>query len=90
MAVKVAKAFGMHVTVLSSSLGKREEALSVLGADAFVVTKDEEDVKVRETSTAHSLLILHKGVPFKSSTCQGWSHDSTDVCVTFVNGRRLP
>lgn len=40
MAVKIAKAMGAHVTVLSHSAGKREDALR-LGADDFLVTKDE-------------------------------------------------
>ena len=45
MAVKFGKAFGLHVTVFSTSLSKKEEALGVLGADAFVVSKDEEAMK---------------------------------------------
>ena len=40
MAVKIAKAMGAHVTVLSHSAGKREDALR-LGADDFLVTRDE-------------------------------------------------
>ena len=39
MAVKIAKAMGAHVTVLSHSTGKREDAQR-LGADDFLVTKD--------------------------------------------------
>ena len=39
MGVKLAKAMGMHVTVLSHSPNKREDALR-LGADEFVATKD--------------------------------------------------
>ena len=45
MAVKFAKAFGMEVTVISSSPSKKEEAISRLGADNFVVSKSEEDMK---------------------------------------------
>jgi D-arabinose 1-dehydrogenase-like Zn-dependent alcohol dehydrogenase len=37
MAVKFGKAFGMAVTVISSSPGKREEAIQRLGADEFLV-----------------------------------------------------
>ena len=44
MAVKFAKAFGCEVTVVSTSEGKREEALSRLGADKFVVSKDAAQV----------------------------------------------
>ena len=40
MAVKIAKAMGAHVTVLSHSESKRGDAKR-LGADDFLVTKDE-------------------------------------------------
>ncbi|CAN6210671.1 unnamed protein product [Urochloa humidicola] len=40
MAVKFGKAFGMKVTVISSSPAKREEALGRLGADAFLASRD--------------------------------------------------
>jgi cinnamyl-alcohol dehydrogenase len=46
VAVKFGKAFGMKVTVISSSPGKKEEALERLGADAFVVSKDADEMKV--------------------------------------------
>ncbi|CAI5534555.1 unnamed protein product [Closterium sp. Naga37s-1] len=45
MAVKFGKAFGMHVTVLSTSPGKEKEAKDVLGADRFIVTKDADAMK---------------------------------------------
>jgi uncharacterized zinc-type alcohol dehydrogenase-like protein len=41
MAVKFAKAMGAHVTVLSHSPGKRDDALK-LGADDFLATSDPE------------------------------------------------
>jgi uncharacterized zinc-type alcohol dehydrogenase-like protein len=41
MAVKLGHAMGAHVTVLSHSPGKREDALK-LGADDFLMTKDEK------------------------------------------------
>ena len=41
MAVKFAKAMGAHVTVLSHSLSKKDDALR-LGADAFIATSDPE------------------------------------------------
>jgi uncharacterized zinc-type alcohol dehydrogenase-like protein len=44
MAVKLGHAMGAHVTVLSHSPGKREDALR-LGADAFLPTKDESVFK---------------------------------------------
>ncbi|CAL4926403.1 unnamed protein product [Urochloa decumbens] len=45
MAVKFGKAFGMEVTVISSSPGKRDEALGRLGADAFLVSRDPDQMK---------------------------------------------
>lgn len=42
MGVKIAKAFGLHVTVISSSDKKKEEALEVLHADAYLVSRDAE------------------------------------------------
>jgi len=45
VAVKFGKAFGMTVTVISSSERKREEALERLGADAFLVSNDPEQMK---------------------------------------------
>ena len=46
MAVKFGKAFGMKVTVISTSPRKREEALERLSADAFLVSQDPEQMKV--------------------------------------------
>ncbi|KAL9439730.1 hypothetical protein AB3S75_025231 [Citrus x aurantiifolia] len=45
MAVKFGKAFGLNVTVLSTSNSKKEEALSLLGADKFVLSSDLEQMK---------------------------------------------
>ncbi|GLC47085.1 Cinnamyl alcohol dehydrogenase 8 [Pleodorina starrii] len=45
MAVKIAKGMGLHVTVISTSESKKEEALNVLKADEFLVSKDEAAVK---------------------------------------------
>lgn len=45
MAVKIAKAMGCEVTVLSTSEKKREEATKILGADHFVISRDEADMK---------------------------------------------
>ncbi|XP_061370822.1 probable cinnamyl alcohol dehydrogenase 1 [Gastrolobium bilobum] len=44
MAVKFGKAFGLSVTVISSSMSKKEEALSLLGADKFVISSDQEQM----------------------------------------------
>ncbi|GAA0183949.1 oxidoreductase [Lithospermum erythrorhizon] len=45
MAVKFAKAFGAKVTVISTSIGKKDEAIGRLGADAFLVSKDPQQMK---------------------------------------------
>lgn len=55
MGVKLAHALGAHVTVLSHSEGKREQALA-LGADDFITTSDVEQLR----SGGHSFdLILN-------------------------------
>ena len=46
MAVKFGKAFRLNVTVFSTSMSKKEEALTLLGADKFVLSCDEQDMKV--------------------------------------------
>ncbi|KAK7328073.1 hypothetical protein VNO77_22169 [Canavalia gladiata] len=45
MAVKFGKAFGLNVTVFSSSISKKEEALSLLGADKFVVSSNQDEMR---------------------------------------------
>ncbi|CAI9111400.1 OLC1v1011620C1 [Oldenlandia corymbosa var. corymbosa] len=45
VAVKFAKAFGAKVTVISTSESKKEEAIEKLGADAFLVSKDPEQMQ---------------------------------------------
>jgi D-arabinose 1-dehydrogenase-like Zn-dependent alcohol dehydrogenase len=46
LAVKFAKAFGAKVTVISTSISKKEEALKHLGADSFLLSRDQEQVQV--------------------------------------------
>lgn len=46
LAVKFGKAFGLNVTVFSTSISKKEEALSLLGADRFVISSDKEQMEV--------------------------------------------
>ncbi|KAG1361819.1 putative pentatricopeptide repeat-containing protein [Cocos nucifera] len=46
LAVKFAKAFGAEVTVISTSPGKQKEAIDHLGADAFLVSRNAEQMKV--------------------------------------------
>ncbi|XP_038877792.1 cinnamyl alcohol dehydrogenase 1-like [Benincasa hispida] len=45
MGVKVAKALGHHVTVISSSEKKREEALEHLGADEYLVSSNKAQME---------------------------------------------
>ena len=45
MGVKIAKAMGHHVTVISSSERKREEAMDHLGADDYVVSSDQAEMQ---------------------------------------------
>ncbi|XP_010432010.1 PREDICTED: cinnamyl alcohol dehydrogenase 8 isoform X1 [Camelina sativa] len=73
--VKFAKAMGCKVTVISTSEGKRDEAINRLGADTFLVSRDPKQVKdamgtmdgiIDTVSATHPLLPLlgllkHKG-----------------------------
>ena len=45
--VGVCAGFGMEVTVISTSPKKEKEAINTLGADHFVVSKDEAQMSVR-------------------------------------------
>ncbi|KAG2319105.1 hypothetical protein Bca4012_054641 [Brassica carinata] len=67
VAVKFAKAMGLKVTVISTSDSKRDEAINRLGADAFVVSRDQNQIKdamrtldgiINTVSATHSLLPL--------------------------------
>ncbi|CAN4114805.1 unnamed protein product [Withania somnifera] len=67
MAVKFAKAFGANVTVISTSPGKKEEALQQLGADKFLLSNHPEQIQgaintldgiIDTVSAVHPLLPL--------------------------------
>ncbi|ESQ53283.1 hypothetical protein EUTSA_v10025561mg [Eutrema salsugineum] len=67
VAVKFAKAMGIKVTVISTSDRKRDEAISRLGADLFLVSRDPEQMKqamgtmdgiIDTVSATHPLLPL--------------------------------
>ncbi|KAF7124087.1 hypothetical protein RHSIM_Rhsim12G0008800 [Rhododendron simsii] len=45
MAVKFGKAFGLNVTVFSTSISKKEEALNLLGADKFVLSTNQQEMQ---------------------------------------------
>ena len=44
MAVKLGKAFGLQVTVISTSPKKEKEAREDLGEDHFIISKDEKQM----------------------------------------------
>ncbi|KAL9327374.1 hypothetical protein ACSQ67_008019 [Phaseolus vulgaris] len=67
MAVKFAKAFGAKVTVISTSPNKRKEAIEHLGADSFVVSREQDQMQAAKgtldgiidtVSAVHPLLPL--------------------------------
>ncbi|KAI9125439.1 hypothetical protein K1719_004055 [Acacia pycnantha] len=45
MAVKFAKAFGVKVTVISTSPNKKKEAIEHLGADSFIVSREQDQMQ---------------------------------------------
>ncbi|KAK2374078.1 putative mannitol dehydrogenase [Trifolium repens] len=67
MAVKFAKAFGANVTVISTSPSKEKEAIENLGADSFLISRDQDQMKaamgtldgiIDTVSADHPLLLL--------------------------------
>ncbi|KAA0036359.1 hypothetical protein IC582_018295 [Cucumis melo] len=67
VAVKFAKAFGAKVTVISTSPNKKQEATERLGADSFLVSRDQEQMQaargtldgiIDTVSATHPLLPL--------------------------------
>ncbi|KAK7327636.1 hypothetical protein VNO77_21720 [Canavalia gladiata] len=45
LAVKFAKALGLKVTVISTSPNKKKEAIQHLGADSFIISKNEDQMQ---------------------------------------------
>jgi cinnamyl-alcohol dehydrogenase len=45
VAVKFAKAFGAKVTIISTSVSKKKEAIEGLGADAFVISREPAEMQ---------------------------------------------
>lgn len=67
VAVKFAKAMGVKVTVISTSPNKKKEAVEHLGADSFLVSRDQDEMKaamgtidgiIDTVSAVHPLLPL--------------------------------
>ena len=46
IAVKFAKAFGAKVTIISTSPNKKKEAIELLGADSFIVSREQDQMQV--------------------------------------------
>ena len=70
MAVKFGKAFGMHVTVFSTSPSKEKEARELLGADDFVVSRDEEAMNAKAKSLdfiINTISVQHSLNPYLST-----------------------
>lgn len=64
LAVKFAKAFGAEVTVISTSINKKDEALKNLGANSFLVSHDQEQMEV---TALHNMLLLVNNIPISST-----------------------
>ncbi|GLT44183.1 hypothetical protein SLA2020_180970 [Shorea laevis] len=67
VAIKFAKALGSKVTVISTSPSKKNEALEHLGADSFLVSRDQDHMEaamgkmdgiIGTLSAVHSILPL--------------------------------
>ncbi|KAK4742328.1 hypothetical protein SAY87_000329 [Trapa incisa] len=65
MGVKIAKAMGHHVTVISSSDKKREEALGHLGADDYLISSDEDQMKAAADSLDYIIDTVPVGHPLE-------------------------
>ncbi|KAL6012669.1 hypothetical protein ACLOJK_003158 [Asimina triloba] len=69
VAVRFGKAFGMKVTVISTSPSKEKEAIEHLGADAFLVSRDEKQMQAA-TGTMDGIIdtvsAVHPLVPLLS------------------------
>ncbi|VAI50932.1 unnamed protein product [Triticum turgidum subsp. durum] len=63
VAVKFGKAFGMKVTVISSSPGKMQEALERLGANAFIVSKSADEMKAAMSSKDGIINTVSANIP---------------------------
>ncbi|CAL8105123.1 unnamed protein product [Prunus armeniaca] len=64
MGVKFGKAFGLNVTIFSTSISKKEETLSQLGADNFVVSSDRNQMKALVKSVDFIIDIASGDHPF--------------------------
>jgi D-arabinose 1-dehydrogenase-like Zn-dependent alcohol dehydrogenase len=56
--VKFAKAFGVNVTVISTSPNKKKEALEHLKADSFLNSRDPDQMQVNHIYTSMSMFLF--------------------------------
>lgn len=64
LAVKLGKAFGLKVTVFSTSVSKKDEALSLLGADNFVLSSDQQHMMTMSKSLDFVINTASGDIPF--------------------------
>lgn len=64
LAVKFGKAFGLNVTVFSTSISKKEEALNLLGADKFVISSDEQQMTAHAKTLDFIINTASGDIPF--------------------------
>ncbi|KVH98659.1 Alcohol dehydrogenase, C-terminal [Cynara cardunculus var. scolymus] len=64
MAVKFGKSFGLKVTVFSTSLSKKDEALNLLGADNFIISSNDAEMKAMEKSLDFIINTASADIPF--------------------------
>lgn len=69
MAVKFGKAFGLNITVFSTSVSKKDDALNLLGADKFVISSDLQQMTVINLSST-CILVLQKRVTIQAVNIQ--------------------
>ncbi|KAL0463449.1 UNVERIFIED_CONTAM: 8-hydroxygeraniol dehydrogenase [Sesamum latifolium] len=100
VAVKFAKAFGTTVTVISTSLSKKKEAIEKLGADEFLVSRNPEEMQaaagtldgiIDTVSATHAVaLLLSLLKPHGKLICVGAPEKPLELPVfSLIMGRKL-
>ncbi|PWA97323.1 cinnamyl-alcohol dehydrogenase [Artemisia annua] len=64
LAVKFGKSFGLKVTVFSTSPSKKDEALNLLGADNFIISSNNDEMKAMEKSLDFLINTASADIPF--------------------------
>lgn len=85
MAVKIAKAMGVEVTVFSRSIGKKETAMA-MGADKFVISTSEEDMK----GAAKSIDLIYNCIAFDHDQAMYLNVLKTGGTMVMVGGVPTP